>query len=182
MQRSSILPMRFWLIVMTLISVSLACTRSLTSGSKEWVISNPIPEPSLTPPSSLPTELPLESPKLSPTPNAPRILPPLRNEPVNYTVQPGDSLGPIAQRYLVSVNDIVNENNLSKPDLLEINQVLVIPPPKPIGMGTDFIILPNSELVNSPGSMDFDTATFIRDQGGYLTNYAEEVNLSLIHI
>jgi len=168
--------MRFWLIAMTLLAVSLACTRSLPSGSKEWIISNPTSEPSLTPPPSLPTELPLESLKLSPTPNAPRVLPPLRTEPVNYTVKPGESLVPIAQRYLVSVNDIVNENNLSNPDLLEINQVLVIPPPKPIGTGTDFIIIPNSELVYSPGSVGFDTATFIRDLGGYLANYQEEVN------
>ena len=176
MQRSSILPMRFWLIAMTLLAISLACTRSFTSESKEWIISSPIPELSLTPLPSLPTELPVEAPQLSPTPNAPRKLPPLRNESVNYTVQPGDSLGPIAQRYLVSVNDIVNENNLSEPDLLEINQILVIPPPKPIGTGTDFIILPDSELVYSPGSMEIDAAAFIRDHGGYLANYEEEVD------
>ena len=168
--------MRFWLIAMTLLAVSLACTRSFTSESKEWIISSPIPELSLTPLPSLPTELPVEAPQLSPTPNAPRKLPPLRNESVNYTVQPGDSLGPIAQRYLVSVNDIVNENNLSEPDLLEINQILVIPPPKPIGTGTDFIILPDSELVYSPGSMEIDAAAFIRDHGGYLANYEEEVD------
>jgi murein DD-endopeptidase MepM/ murein hydrolase activator NlpD len=84
-------------------------------------------------------------------------------------------LGPIAQRYLVNVNHIVQENKLDNPDLLEIGQVLVIPPPKPIGTGTDFKVVPNSELVYSPGSVDFDTASFVREREGYLASYAEEV-------
>jgi murein DD-endopeptidase MepM/ murein hydrolase activator NlpD len=129
----------------------------------------------LTPSNPLTTERPPETPKLSPTPNAPRTLPPLRSEPINYTVQAGDSLGPIAQRHLVSVDKIVQENNLENPDLLEIGQVLVIPPPKPIGTGTNFKVVPNSELIYSPGSVDFDTASFIREHGGYLASYAEEV-------
>lgn len=175
MQPSQILPLRFWLIVTTLIAVSLACTRSLTSGSKEWTITNSIPLSTPTPSTSIPTERPLETPILSPTPNVPRTLPPLRSESIYYTVQAGDSLGPIAQRYLVSVNNIVQENDLDNPDLLEIGQVLVIPPPKPVGTGTDFKVVPDSELIYSPGSLDFDTASFVRERGGYLASYAEEV-------
>jgi murein DD-endopeptidase MepM/ murein hydrolase activator NlpD len=102
-------------------------------------------------------------------------LPPLRSETINYTVQAGDSLGPITQRYLVSVDAIVQANELDNPDLLEIGQVLVIPPPQPVGTGTDFKTIPNSELVYSPGSIDFDIASFVREHGGYLANYTEEV-------
>ena len=112
---------------------------------------------------------------LSPTPNAPRALPPLRGETVYYTVEPGDSLAPIARSYLVSVNDIVLTNNIADPDLLEIGQVLEIPPPKPIGTGTEFKVIPNSELVYGPTSMSFDTPSFVRAQDGFLASYQEEI-------
>ena len=175
MQRSPLVTIRVLLIISSLIAVSIACTRSLTTGSEEWKIIDPIPLSTLTPSPSNPTDGPPEAVSLSPTPDPPRTLPALRSEPIYYTVQAGDSLGPIAQRYLVSVNHIVEENDLDNPDLLEIGQVLVIPPPQPVGTATDFKLIPNSEFVYSPGSLDFDTASFVRQTGGYLAGYAEEV-------
>lgn len=44
-----------------------------------------------------------------------------------YTVQRGDTLGTIAARYGVSVNDLVNLNNIKNPNLIEVGQQLVIP-------------------------------------------------------
>jgi LysM repeat protein len=44
-----------------------------------------------------------------------------------YTVQEGDTLSAIAQRYGVSVNEIVAANDLPNPDVLSIGQAIVIP-------------------------------------------------------
>jgi murein DD-endopeptidase MepM/ murein hydrolase activator NlpD len=115
-------------------------------------------------------------PIMIPTPDSPRQLPPLRSESETYTVQPQDSLHTIAQRYFVSVETILEANEISNPDYLEISQVLTIPPPQPQGTGPGFKIIPNSELVYSPGNVDFQIAEFVHQQGGYLSGYKEEVD------
>lgn len=58
-----------------------------------------------------------------------RLIIPNKNEEiqgVNYTVKPGDTLYSIANRYNVSINDIVKANDL-KSNILSIGQVLLIP-------------------------------------------------------
>lgn len=115
-------------------------------------------------------------PFLTPTPDAVRTLPPLRTEEEEYVVQPLDSLHAIAQRYFVSVDMILGANDINQPDYLEIGQVLTIPAPQPAGSGPAFKIIPDSELVYSPGSVDFNLAEFIHQQGGYLSSYREEVD------
>ncbi|MGE5073984.1 MAG: LysM peptidoglycan-binding domain-containing protein, partial [Anaerolineae bacterium] len=44
-----------------------------------------------------------------------------------YVVQPDDTLGSIAARFNVSLNDLMAANNLSDPNLLNVGQQLVIP-------------------------------------------------------
>lgn len=46
---------------------------------------------------------------------------------LDYTVQPGDTLGRIAKEHGVSVNDLVKANNISNPNLIYPGQVLTIP-------------------------------------------------------
>jgi len=82
-----------------------------------------------TPPPSIPaptptlaivaeaTHTPTASPVASPTP-----LPPLL-----YTVQAGDTLGAIAQTYDVSVEELMDINDLTDPNKLSIGQTLIIP-------------------------------------------------------
>ena len=45
----------------------------------------------------------------------------------NYTVQAGDSLSKIAQRFNLSVADLLAINQLPDPDLIDIGQILIIP-------------------------------------------------------
>lgn len=52
---------------------------------------------------------------------------PAAAEPLIYQVQSGDTLLGIAQRYNVSVEDIVAANSLPSPDILDIGQQLIIP-------------------------------------------------------
>jgi LasA protease len=37
-------------------------------------------------------------------------------------------------------------------------------------------LLPNSEFINSPAYVNFDIASFVAEQGGYLAEYSEQVN------
>lgn len=48
-------------------------------------------------------------------------------EPVYYTVQPGDSLGGIATRHGVPLQDLMLANGLDDPDYVQVGQVLLIP-------------------------------------------------------
>ncbi len=67
----------------------------------------------------------------APTTSPPTAAPanPPAGSSTSYTVQPGDTLFIIAQRYGVSVQAIVNANNLTNPNRLSVGQELVIPAP-----------------------------------------------------
>jgi len=47
---------------------------------------------------------------------------------VKYTVQPGDTIGSIASNFGVSVNTVIWANNLRNPNVLDLDEVLKIPP------------------------------------------------------
>lgn len=46
---------------------------------------------------------------------------------INYTVQPGDTLTAIARRYGVTVQSIVDANDIANPDLIDIGDSFIIP-------------------------------------------------------
>jgi len=93
-----------------------------------------------------------------------------------YTVQPGDSLAIIAERYNMPVNILINANTLINPDYLEIGQNIVIPALTPSMQPSVFKILPDSELVYGPYSAILDVTRFIHKNGGYLSSYQEKVD------
>jgi murein DD-endopeptidase MepM/ murein hydrolase activator NlpD len=112
----------------------------------------------------------------TPTPNPPITLPTPRSETVTYVVQQGDFLRKIAQKYQVSIAQIVAANEIADPNLIEVGQVLLIPPPSFDEVAPPFKILPDSELINSPSNAGFDVAEYVVAQGGYLMVYSEEVD------
>jgi len=77
-----------------------------------------------------PTEAPTAAPTPAPT-VAPTAAPPPASEPRKYTVQPGDTLRAIAEKFNVSVTAIVDANKLTpeQADSLRVGQELVIPAP-----------------------------------------------------
>jgi LasA protease len=115
-------------------------------------------------------------PLQTPTPDNPHPLPAPRTRVEQYTVQPGDSLASIAQRFSVNVEQIVAENELVNPNYVEVGQVLIVPLPSMDNAGPSFKIIPDSELVNGPAAAGFDVTVFIQSQGGYLASYEEEVD------
>ena len=110
----------------------------------------------------------------TPTPDPPRILQAIRSEPEDYIVQPGDTLGKIAKRYLVPVGMIIDENQIANPDLIEVGQVFTIPAAEPGLNAPEYKIIPDSELINGPSVILFDIKEFIQLQDGYLSSYEEE--------
>jgi murein DD-endopeptidase MepM/ murein hydrolase activator NlpD len=183
MQTTIVTPGKALLVLFVLIGVLLACASAVVMDTGPWRASGEsliLPAPTGGPAEnveSLPsvsTRLP-GAPLQSPTPDPPHPLPALRTEAETYQVQSGDSLNQIAQRYGVGLNDLIQANDLDSPDYLEVGQILTIPVPTPEGNGPDLKIIPDSELLYGPSSVGFDVAVFVRERGGYLAGYEEEV-------
>jgi len=114
-------------------------------------------------------------PIYTPTPDAPHALPAIRTQTEEYTVQAGDSLGGIAQRYRINLEQLIQVNNIANPNLLEPGQVLTVPVPDPTSRGPGFKIIPDSELVYGPTVAGFDLTHYIQAKGGFLATYTEEI-------
>lgn len=112
----------------------------------------------------------------TPTPDTVHAMPALRQEAEQYVVQPGDTLGLIAQNYGISVGTLMQANNITDANLLEVGMTLNVPAPNPADAGTAFKVIPDSELVYGPASIYFDINDFIQGQHGYLASYTQEVN------
>lgn len=113
----------------------------------------------------------------TPTPDPPHPLPTQRGVLDEYVVQAGDTLGSIARAYGISLAALMEANGLNETSVLAIGVVLTIPPveadPNP---GSSFKIIPDSELVFGPASVDFDVDGFVRSQAGYLAGYTQDVD------
>lgn len=111
----------------------------------------------------------------SPTPDIPRELPEIRNEQEGYTVQGGDTLKSIADHFSVTVQMLLEANQISEADYIQVGQYLVIPAPIPGGDGPGFKIIPDSELVYGPYAQDLDVKGFLERFDSYLNRYSEVV-------
>lgn len=113
----------------------------------------------------------------TPTPDAPHALPSPRQSMDSYTVQAGDTLGSISQSYGISLDSLMTANGLDETTILYVGMPLTIPPiDASTYQGSSFKIIPDSELVYGPASIQFDIDAYIQSQGGYLANYTQDVN------
>lgn len=167
-----------------LIAMNLACSRTTSSeGVSYWSVSglssptdNLISVQSTAPVWGIPVKRETGEPIITPTPDAPHSLPKIRTDEDEYIVQFGDNLGDIANRFGVSVDQILAQNELVNPNVLEIGQLLRIPAPQLGEEGLGFKILPNSELVNGPINILFNIEDFLKTQPGFLNSYKEELD------
>ena len=83
-------------------------------------------------------------------------------------VQPGDTIGAIAQAFGVGIGSLLEANDLSQDDILSLGTTLRIPSPEPAEPGASFKVIPDSELVYGPAAAEFDIEEFVSAQGGYL--------------
>jgi LysM repeat protein len=116
---------------LALLALALALTGcQVTIGA----VATPTPGgPGVTP--ATPPVLVEITPVASPTPAPPSPTPGPAGAPVTYKIQPGDSLSSIAQKFGVTVDDIVKANNIENPNEIYAGQEIIIPPPKPGGAG-----------------------------------------------
>lgn len=91
-----------------------------------------------------------------------------------HFVNPGETLGYIAQLYGTSLEELMSANNLSAADFLVIGQELTIPNIAS-QTGPNFKIIPDSELVYGPAAKNFRVAEFAAPFNGYLLAYQENV-------
>jgi murein DD-endopeptidase MepM/ murein hydrolase activator NlpD len=118
-------------------------------------------------------EIPPE-PEQSPTPTEalPTAAPPAENSasPILYYTQAGDTLPVVAKRFGVQPNEIYSPEPLPENALLPPNQLLIIPS-SPANTTSAQRLLPDSEVVFSPSSTDFDIQAYVKEAGGYLSTY-----------
>ncbi len=139
------------------------------------------PDPSPTPvdpaPVIGPVRTTLEAQALQtvlPPEDTPEPTPTLGPAFTEYTVRRGDTLGLIADRYDVNLDDIAQMNGLANPHALQVGQVLRIPV-QVDKIGPDAKLIPDSELVYGPSYKNFDVNAFAQKYGGYLVGYKERV-------
>ncbi len=95
-------------------------------------------------------------------------------------MQPGDTLGAIAQSFGVSVGSLLNANGLAEGDILALGMNLTVPPPELGAEGPSFKVIPDSELVFGPAAAEFDVDSFVASQAGYLADYSEDIDTQVL--
>jgi LasA protease len=108
----------------------------------------------------------------TPLPIRPQYSP---GELVDYTAQTGDTLKSIALHFNTTVQEILSANNFIPPD------ATTMPPGMPVKIpiyyqpfwGSQYQIIPDSLFINGPAQIDFNTASFVARQSGWLNGYEE---------
>lgn len=170
-----------------------ACTRSY-QGSQEPVtfevgptathtqLPSPSPTHTQSPPTATVTNTTVpSSPPSTPTPDPTREAPEIRDYYETHVVRWGDTLNRIAYNYGVGVKQIQLENNIYDPNLLSTGLVLSIPPPIPQPPGPSEKLIPDSELVYGPFSVDLEGIYLAIDETSYLNYYVEVVDDVLVN-
>ena len=134
-----------------------------------------LPSETLEVPTSLPTftEMPAVTKTLRPTSTVdPNATP---KPPVQYYTQSGDTLPSILGRFGVTRDQITSSVPIPETGLISPNILLIIP-----DLLTDVyestIILPDSEVVFSPSAVGFNIDGFIKQAGGFLSTYVEQLS------
>ena len=169
----SIRKLTFLLFLVFLIISGCSLPRLITSVGPQ----NETPVPPvfvITLPAGIPVST--DNPQFEPTPDPERILPAIRTQTETYIVRSGDTIISIAARYGIGPNTLAEANQLADPDTINTGLELTIPVPDPMPQGPENKLIPDSELVYGPSSVDFDIKDFISDAGGYLTTYSEELD------
>jgi hypothetical protein len=91
-----------------------------------------------------------------------------------YYSLPGDTLPALTKRFAVAPQQIVSQGQLPPTGFIPVGQVLTIP--NLFEKTTPaYALLPDSEIVFGPSTIDFDIQEWIRKENGYLAAYSETV-------
>ncbi len=95
--------------------------------------------------------------------------------PLHYFAQSGDSLPVVAARFGLRPDEILSPDPIPSGGFLAPGQLLLLPPrlsPTPRAAR----LLPDSEVVDGPSQVAFDTASFLKQAGGFLGSHREYLN------
>jgi hypothetical protein len=96
-----------------------------------------------------------------------------------YFTQTGDTLPAVAKRFGVEPEQVSSSQPIPPEALLPLGMELLIDNILGEMQNSDFL-LPDSEIIYSPSTTDFQVGDFISDAGGYLGTYSEVVNGNLL--
>jgi len=96
-----------------------------------------------------------------------------------YVARSGDTLDAIAKRFNVEPEEITSPEPMHPGIFLTPGQQLVIPNTIDETLPSD-LLLPDSEVVYSAVTINFDIGRFIEESGGYLSDYEETVDGQII--
>jgi LysM repeat protein len=138
--------------------------------------SAPAATPTVAATAALPTARPTITPRPTPT-LAPATVPPpsqpvVTPTPIVYVVQTGDTLIPIANKFGVSVQDLVAANGNLDATRLQIGQQLIIPQPRPDLASQDGLLLPSP----TPNPFEVRGLNYVRTPAGSLDILGEVFN------
>jgi LasA protease len=122
----------------------------------------------------------LQGPYIPPTPNPAKIFPPITTTHQEYAIQLNDTLAIISEKFNTSARKIMDLNPAINPNLLYVDQVILIPAAIPTDMGPSFKLIPDSELVNGGINHLINLEDYINSFDGYFAGYFEEVNGELL--
>lgn len=92
-----------------------------------------------------------------------------------YYAQSGDWLPAVARRFGVEVREITSPKALPQNGLLDSGTLLMIPEQR--DESSQYVpavqLIPDSEVVLSATSLDFDVPAYVKEAGGYLSTYRE---------
>ncbi len=160
--------------------LSLACNFPMLQAQKQG-------EDTLQPP-YFPTFTPEQNPAPGPTePPSKIILPPTEipqgtydlpgegEDSFIYLAQSGDTLSAVAKRFGVESDQVTSPQIIPSEGYISPGQILFVPyvleevlPATPL--------LPDSEVIYSPTTVDFQIEDFVSEAGGFLSTYEEEVD------
>jgi LasA protease len=131
-----------------------------------------IPPTPIMPEMRLPTRAVYEG---VPTPDPPHVgTENLESGVAPHVVNSGETLAYIAQLYGTDVAELEALNTITVNDVLQVGQEIMVPN-RIDAVGPSFKIIPDSELVYGPAAKGFDVAAFAEAYGGFLPDYTEEV-------
>jgi len=148
---------------------------TLTAVSTSTPFISPTPLFTGTPYSSLPGEIWSDGTTTAPL----ATLPPInRDGPMDtYFSQSGDTLEILSRRFGIPYSYFQSTVVLPEPSLLmPTGTLLLIPRPESIlSRSPNDSIIPDTEVVLGPSTLDFNTASYITSKNGYLKDYREYV-------
>lgn len=98
--------------------------------------------------------------------------------PAVHQVASGETLSIIASRYGVSLQSILDVNELENPNIISVGQAIRLPE-LPTNFTPDTKLIADGKLVRGPDSMTFDVAQFVSEQPGYIRVATDEVTTRL---